>query len=166
MGEERENLLKVSVILMSWFYNIGPHLPWCWKQKEWVIGDCPTEETKMTRKHSLCAVAHGQCPGIDLVTPLTNLRSPGNTALTVGLYICIPPLYRCWPPPYPQPQSSSDSVWVIVNTSNHFTERPTRGNHQWERKLAYYKFWPPHTLCLFTEFARKFPSDSLIYSFP
>lgn len=76
-----------------------------------------------------------------------------------------PPFYRCWPPPYPQPQSSRDSVWVIVNTSNHFTERPTRGNHQWERKSAYYKYWPPHTLCFFTAFARKFSSDRLIYNF-
>lgn len=94
------------------------------------------------------------------------LQAHGAVLWLIDVYVCSPSHYHCWPPLHPQFQSCLYSVWVIVNTSNHFTEKLTRGNHQWEGKLAYYKVWPPHTLCLFTEFARKFPSDSLIYNFP
>ena len=143
---------------------IDPPHPRPWKQAAQIWGDCRTEVTKMTRKAGWYAFAHGQFPGVDSVTPLTKLQSP-QSLLWLQMFAFAPLVYyHCWPPPYAQPQSRSGSVWVIVNTSNHFTERPTRGNHQWERKLAYYKYWPPHTLCLFTNFARKFPPDSLIYN--
>lgn len=116
---------------------------------------------KMTRKLNWCDIVDQAQEQIRLChQPPTECCSDHGPA---RLY---PHSYHCWLPPYPQAQSWPGPVWAIVNTSNHFTERPTRGNHQWERKSAYYRFWPPHTLCLFTEFARKFPPDSLIYNFP
>lgn len=93
------------------------------------------------------------------------MSTPTERCSDCGSVHCTSPLYRCWPPLHPQPQSSSDSVWVIVNTSNHFHQKTNKRKPPVRKKVSLLWVLTTSHLVFVHWVCLKVPSDGLIYNF-